>query len=424
VPGVSIAVINDGRVEWAGGYGIASSTTAAPVTPETLFQAAYSSQAVSAMGALALVQDRRLDLDAPVNHSLHTWKIPENEYTSQQQVTLRHLLAHTGGLTVHGFSGYRRVDGLPSLLQILDGIPPAHSDPVRVAAVPGTQESFSSGGYCILQLLMEETAGLEFPDLIRDLVLQPVGMENSTFRQPLPEDLRDRAAVGHDQSGTRLPEGWRTFPEVAAAGLWTTPTEMARFVVHLYESLDGRLGAVLNPELARLMVIPDSAGTALGFSSNEDGSVISKNNASAGFFNSLFTYIEEGKGAVLMANSGNSVALFGEIYRGIAEEYEWADHRPRVKMPVALEEEALRAWEGEYLLAGLQPLTIQWARVELQARIGSQPPFTVLPESMDRLFGIEVGFEFEAVRDDAGKIIELLAQWQGQEARSPRVRDR
>jgi CubicO group peptidase (beta-lactamase class C family) len=271
---------------------------------------------------------------------------------------------------------------------------------------------------------MEETAGLEFPDLIRDLVLQPVGMENSTFRQPLPEDLRDRAAVGHDQSGTRLPEGWRTFPEVAAAGLWTTPTEMARFVVHLYESLDGRLGAVLNPELARLMVIPDSAGTALGFSSNEDGSVISKNNASAGFFNSLFTYIEEGKGAVLMANSGNSVALFGEIYRGIAEEYEWADHRPRVKMPVALEEEALRAWEGEYLLAGLQPLTIQWARVELQARIGSQPPFTVLPESMDRLFGIEVGFEFEAVRDDAGKIIELLAQWQGQEARSPRVRDR
>ncbi len=123
-PAVSVAVINEGRMEWARAYGTLEAGGKVPATVTSVFQAASLSKPVTAMVALRLVQERKLDLDADVNGSLKSWKIPENEFTKTQKVTLRHLLSHSAGLTVPGFLGYASDAPLPTVIQMLDGTPP------------------------------------------------------------------------------------------------------------------------------------------------------------------------------------------------------------------------------------------------------------------------------------------------------------
>ena len=231
VPGVSIAVIYNGAIEWAKGYGAAEAGTQTPVTPRTLFQAASVSKPVAALAALRLVEQGRLVLDEDVNAKLKSWKVPENEFTKAEKVTLRRLLSHTAGLTVHGFGGYPADVPVPSLAQVLDGEKPANSAAIRVDIVPGTVWRYSGGGYTVMQQLLIDVTGRAFPDILAELVLKPVGMTDSTYEQPLPEARRGGAAAGHTSDGKLLPGRCHTYPEMAAAGLWTTPTDLARFLL-------------------------------------------------------------------------------------------------------------------------------------------------------------------------------------------------
>src|SRR5215471_10327430 len=189
VSGVSIAVIRDSKIEWAKGYGLADVETKQAVTPSTLFQAGSISNPVSAMGALVLVEDGKLKLDADINGYLKSWKVPGNEHTAKSPVTLERLLSHTAGLTVHGLPGYAAGATIPTVPQVLDGAPPANTAPVRVDLDPGTQYRYSGGGYTIAQLAMVDVTGQTFPALMQRLVLGPLGMKESTFDQPLPAAL-------------------------------------------------------------------------------------------------------------------------------------------------------------------------------------------------------------------------------------------
>jgi CubicO group peptidase (beta-lactamase class C family) len=190
VPGVSIAVINNGRMEWAKGYGERAAGTNLPVTPETLFQAGSISKPVAALGALKMVQDGKLSLDEDVNRKLVSWKIPENEFTKEQKVTLRRLLTHSAGTSVWGFPGYSAdTKSLPAVPQILDGSAPANTKAVRVTEAPGTRWSYSGGGFTVMQLLMTDVSGKPLPQLMSDTVLKKLGMKNSTYQQPLPQNL-------------------------------------------------------------------------------------------------------------------------------------------------------------------------------------------------------------------------------------------
>ncbi|HEV3023349.1 MAG TPA: serine hydrolase domain-containing protein, partial [Pirellulales bacterium] len=225
VSGLGVAVLNDGTLAWARGYGVLRAGTKTAVTSHSRFQAASISKPVTALAALRLVQMGKLSLDQNANEKLVSWKIPDNEFTRRRPPTLRQLLSHTAGFTVHGFGGYERGAAIPSLADVLDGTPPANSAAVRVEFLPGTKVQYSGGGYCVVQQLLQDVGGKPFPRLMHELVLKPVDMHDSTFEQPLPKELTAHAATGHDGGGRPLGRSWHVYPEMAAAGLWTTPAD-------------------------------------------------------------------------------------------------------------------------------------------------------------------------------------------------------
>lgn len=255
VPGVSIAVIHDGKIEWARGFGNAS-IGGPPVTPDTLFQAASISKPVAALAVLRLVQSGKLNLDTDVNQYLKTWKVPSNPLTDRTKVTLRELLTHTAGLTVHGFAGYASDAPLPTLVQVLNGEKPANSAPILVDTEPGTIWRYSGGGYVIAQQLLQDVTGEPFAKLMHDTVLEPMGMTKSTYEQPLPRNRLAEVAMPYRNNGQPVPGGPHVYPEMAPAGLWTTPSDLARYAIEVQRSLAGTSNRVLSTATVRQMLTP------------------------------------------------------------------------------------------------------------------------------------------------------------------------
>ena len=324
-PGVSVAVINDGKIEWAKGYGVTETGVGTPVTPRTLFQAASLSKPVAALAALRLVEQGKLVLDQDVNERLTSWKVPENEFTKGEKVTLRRLLSHSAGLTVSGFPGYQADAPVPALVQVLDGQNPANTAAIRVDVVPGTIWRYAGGGYTVMQQLLMDVTGKPFPSLLAELVLQPIGMKDSTCEQPLPDARRASAASGHRSDGSLLPGRFHTYPEMAAAGLWTTPTDLARFLMEIQQALKGR-SKILTPEMARQMTAMQKGTYGLGLSLEGAGpsAAFGHGGSNAGFKCGMTAFVEGGRGAVVMTNGDQGGRLASEILRTIAAEYRLA----------------------------------------------------------------------------------------------------
>jgi dipeptidyl aminopeptidase/acylaminoacyl peptidase/CubicO group peptidase (beta-lactamase class C family) len=338
VPGVSIAVIDDGEIAWAKGYGVREKGTETPVGTDTLFQAASISKPVTAAATLQLAEEGKLDLDTNVNSYLKSWQVPDNEFTADQPVTLRGILTHTAGTSVSGFMGYRPDRPLPTTVQILDGVKPANSKPVRVVRKPGTKWSYSGGGTTIQQLILEDVTGIDFQALLSQRVLQPLKMNDSTFEQPLPEHLRDRAARSH-QSKKVHSRKWNVYPELAAAGLWTTPTDLARFAIAVREAYRGESDILLSQETARQMLTPSEvsreSGLAYGLGPAVAGQAetlgFGHGGGNVGFRCLMVLMIESGDGAVVMNNGGNGEILNEEIFHSIAAAYQWPGERYRIE---------------------------------------------------------------------------------------------
>src|SRR5215467_1367413 len=239
VPALSVAVIDDYKIAWAKGYGVLEAGGHTPVSTKTLFQACSISKTVTAAAALHLVEKGKLSLDEDVNRNLQNWKVPENEFTKQQKVTLRRLMTHTAGINVHSFYGYDVNDPIPSLLEVLNGAKPANSEPIRVEHVPGSQMRYSGGGVTIEQQLMMDVTGEPFPRLMKEIVFDKIGMADSTFEQPLPPARAPYASSGTYPNGTTMHGKWHVYPEMAAAGLWTTPSDLAKFAIEIALSRRG-----------------------------------------------------------------------------------------------------------------------------------------------------------------------------------------
>src|SRR5258706_1119629 len=322
VPGVSVAVIDKWQIDWARGYGLVEAGGTQPVTPDTLFQAASISKPVAAMAAIALVQRGKLSLDENVNSRLVSWKVPDNEFTKDQKVTLRRLLSHNAGLTVHGFPGYAADERLPTLVELLNGKNPANTKPISPDTVPGTELRYSGGGYCLLQQLMMDVTRKSFPDILQEIVFGPLRMSHSSYVQPLPSSRSGAAAVAHNSRGEPIKGKWHTYPEKAAAGLWTTPSDLARFAVELRKCRTGKSSRVLSTALAQQMLTPQMEETGLGIFMGGSGQTwrFMHGGANEGFRAVLVAYAETGWGAVIMANSDSGDALYEEILRSIARE--------------------------------------------------------------------------------------------------------
>ena len=324
VPGLSIAVIDDFKVVWAKGYGTIGTGSSAPVTTRTLFQAGSIGKPVAATGMLALVEQGKLSLDEDVNVKLKTWKVPENEFTKEQKVTLRRLASHTAGLTVHGFPGYD-VDALmPTLVQIFNGEKPANTAPIRVNILPGTQERYSGGGITIEQQLMMDVTGKAFPELMRETVLDKIGMTDSSYEQPLPPARAAMTAIGTYADGKPVHGKWHIYPEMAAAGLWTTPTDLAKFAIEIAHSRHGKANHVLSQKMTEEMLTPMMDGAGLGFfMEKENPAQFGHDGADEGFQAVLSMNSESGKGVAIMADSDNGISVANYVLRRVVQEYAW-----------------------------------------------------------------------------------------------------
>ena len=323
-PGLSVAVIEGYKIAWARAYGTTAFGGATPVTTRTLFQAGSISKPVAATGMLALVEEGKLSLDEDVNAKLKTWKVPENEFTKVQKVTLRRLASHTAGLTVHGFPGYDVDDKLPTLVEIFNGEKPANTAAIRVDFVPGTKERYSGGGVTIEQQVMIDVTARSFPTLMKETVLDKIGMSDSSYEQPLPAAWATRTATGTYRDGKAVHGKWHVYPEMAAAGLWTTPTDLGKFAIEIALSKRGESNKVLSQQRTEEMLTPVLEEAGLGFFVPKDRpGEFAHNGADEGFQALLVMNADTGQGAAIMANSDNGILVASELLRAIAKEYGW-----------------------------------------------------------------------------------------------------
>jgi CubicO group peptidase (beta-lactamase class C family) len=358
VEGLSVAVIDGGHIAWAKGYGFADVGARRPVTPETLFQAASISKPLTTVGALLLVEQGKLALDADVNRYLRKWKIPQNALTAAHPVTLRTLLDHSSGLTDYAGPNYRPGESVPTLIQTLR----SHADEIRVASVPGQEYRYSGMGFAVLQELMEEVTGESLAAYMQSAVLAPLGMTHSTFEEPVSLRWLRLAARGYYAGGEPLPGDYRLGPELAVAGLWTTPSDLARFIIALQEAYAGGRRRLLTPEMAKQMLSVQIAYRGLGvvLSGGGDDTRFGHDGFNEGFEATFAAYVHHSQGAVVMANSGFSYMLIKEVMASIARAYRWPHYEATNQWPpaakntqqevTALPHDILSAAAGEYAL--------------------------------------------------------------------------
>lgn len=327
IPGLSLAVIQDGAIVKAQGYGLADKAASSPVTTSTLFQAGSVSKSVAALGALRLVEEEKLSLDGDVNAKLVTWKVPENKFTKDQKVTLRRILSHSAGLTVHGFPGYAVGKPVPNLLQVFEGAPPANTRPIRVDLVPGSKLRYSGGGYTVMQQLIVDVTHEPFDRFMQETVLNPLSMTNSTFAQPLPGDKAALAATGYYSGGRAVDGKWHIYPEMAAAGLWTTASDLARFALAIQRTLAGSTNGIISPSMARQMVTNQSESDGLGVFLLGEGPTqrFVHNGRDEGFDAVMMAYAHRGQGAVILINANDNTGALDRIVDAVAHAYHWSD---------------------------------------------------------------------------------------------------
>jgi CubicO group peptidase (beta-lactamase class C family) len=326
VPGASIAVIKDYKIHWAKGYGIADVETGAKVNTETLFQAASISKPVNAMAVLKAVQDGKFALDDDINSILRSWKLPDGPFTKDRKVTPRMLTSHTSGLgDGFGFPGYAPNEPLPTIVQILNGQKPSNVGAVLMERAPLEAIKYSGGGIEIMELALTDAIGRPFPEILRDWVLGPIGMTNSTYEQPLSPERDKNAARGHDGDGRPMGPKWHVYPELAAAGLWTTPTDLAKFAIEVQTSVHGKSNRVLSRSTVQEMLNPVGVGDfAVGFNVEKRGQgwYFQHGGGNWGFICLLIAHKIKGYGMVVMTNS-YSGGFNNEIKERVERAYGW-----------------------------------------------------------------------------------------------------
>jgi CubicO group peptidase (beta-lactamase class C family) len=398
VPGLSVAVVDNFKIAWAKGYGVTEAGSHSPVTIHTLFQAGSISKPVAATGTLSLVQQGKLSLDENVNDKLKSWQVPDNEFTKDQKVTLRRILSHSAGLTVHGFPGYEVGAPIPTLVQIFNGEPPANTKPIRVEIVPGTKFQYSGGGVTIEQQLVIDVTGKPFPQFMRETVLDRIGMTDSTYEQPLPASRASAAATASHADGKVVPGRWHIYPEMAAAGLWTTASDLAKFGIEIALSKQGKANHVLSEAMTREMLKPQIEQAGLGFflGQYKNPEEFGHNGDDEGFQAVLIMFADSGKGVAVMGNSDNAISVANYLIQSVAKEYAW-NYTPDQQSGAEL----------LLLIANNKGSRATLARYAELKKAGSSSPYAI---DQDTLIVIAYHFLFSGETDAAIQAFKLEVQ--------------
>ena len=425
VPGLSLAIIQDGKIIKAKGYGVIAKGSKTAVTPSTLFQAGSISKSVAAMGALRLVEQGKLSLDDNVNVRLTSWRVPENEFTKDKKVTLRGILSHTAGLTVHGFPGYEIGGVVPSVVQILDGVKPTNTAPIRVDFVPGSQWRYSGGGYTIMQQMIQDITGTPYPQFMHETVLKPLGMNESTYAQPPPEERAKLTATGHYSDRNLVKGRWHVYPEMAAAGLWTTPSDLARFAMGVQDAYAGKSGAILSQDTARQMLTNQKNNDGLGvfLTGSGRGLRFGHGGRDEGFDASLFACAETGQGVAIMINANDNTRMVSRITDFIAREYKWPDapSAPVARQAAKVDQQTLDAYAGRYEFANNQMLTLAVGKGRLFTLADGLEDEEFVPASDSVFLSVEQDAQITFTRDGSGMVTGFVWKEGKEERKVPRI---
>ncbi|MEO0337756.1 MAG: serine hydrolase domain-containing protein [Bacteroidota bacterium] len=409
VPGISIAVVKDGKIYWALGYGIANTETGAYVDENTLFQAGSISKPIAALAALKLVQEGKMDLDENINSYLSSWKLTENEFTAQQPVTLRGLLTHSAGVSVHGFPGYSQEDDFPTDIQVLNG--KGNTDPILVDTTPRTFFRYSGGGYTIMERAVEDVSGQSFTNYLAENVLEPLQMDRSTYQQPIDKNSWENISAAYRGDGSLYEGWWHNYPEQAAAGLWTTPTDLAKYILAMQANIQKDEANVLNKSTTEMMFTQDKFGYGLGPGMNHAGDslMFGHGGKNAGFTNNLQAWVHRGDGLVVMTSADQGGALIREVERAIGEVYGWSINQPRELEALEVPEDYLEQFLGKYTWpeASLDVVLVikkGILHVDVPSQGGSYPlRFIDSLETVDLIDFDRISFQ----KDESGKVVSV-----------------
>jgi CubicO group peptidase (beta-lactamase class C family) len=435
VPGVSIAVVRDHQIHWAKGYGIADVATGALVDTGTMFQAASISKPVAAMAVLRAVQDGLFTLDTDINRILTSWKLDGGEFTKDRPVTPRGLTSHTSGLgDGFGFPGYDPADSVPTVVQFLQGSKLSNVGVIFMERPPMTLMEYSGGGVTLMQQALSDARKKPFAHIMRDDVLRPLGMTRSTFEQPLPASFDRNAARAHSGQGKAMGAKWHIYPEQAAAGLWTTPSDLARIIIEVQRSATGQSNRVLSRAIVQEMLSPVGVGDyAVGFAIQKMGQgwYFAHGGSNWGFRGTLLAHKVKGYGLVIMTNADQGGSVANELSRRIQRVYEWdsfAEPAPRGYRPpvarteITVAESVLRGYVGEYQLSPQFSITITLEDGRLQGQPTGQPKVPLFAEAPDKFFLRVADAQISFTRTPTGDVAGLILHQGGRDQPGRKVK--
>jgi CubicO group peptidase (beta-lactamase class C family) len=425
IPGVTIAVISNYKVEWAKGYGLADKEQNRAVTPTTLFQAASISKSLNAVGVLKLVQDKKIDLNADINTYLKTWKFPYDSVSKGKKISVYNLLTHTAGLTVHGFPGYETTDQLPTVSQILDGEKPANTKAVRSAFEPGVRFQYSGGGTTISQLIVTDVTKKPYDQYMLDNVLKPLGMSNSFYSVPPPAAKANQLATAYGFNGAAKQSKYHLYPEQGAASLWTNPTDLAQYIIETQLAVQGKSSKVLNKETTKIRLTPfPESGAGLGVFIEKKGDIeyFQHGGSNEGFRCQYFGSLDgKGNGVVVMVNSDNG-SILPELVNSVAKVYDWKGfYAPTIKKLVDVPEETLAKYVGKYQIAPSFVLAISLEGNKLKVEPTGQEKFDLFAEDVNKFFLTVVDAKIEFVTGSNGSIEKLILYQNGRAMDGPKI---
>ncbi len=331
VAGISLAVLRDFHLAYAQCEGFINNESHEPIWPDTLFQAASVSKVVSAVLSMILCEKGKLNLDRPVNEYLKSWKLPENELTREKPVTIRLILSHFSGINVPSYRGFTKRNPIPTLKDVLNGSGACDGPAISVDKPVDEQFNYSTGAFAVLQTVLQDITNESFETLVQRELFQPLNMHRSFFAQPLSGHLNGNAACGHLADGELVDGNWFVYPTKAGSGIWTTPTDLARFALHLQKILSGNSSGLLQQKSLREMLSPyREPFFGLGFALYNDkgpGLLFGHTGNTEGYRSMFIAHASSGCGAFILSNSNNADPVVREVINQIATSEGWKGFR-------------------------------------------------------------------------------------------------
>ena len=435
VPGLSIAVIKDYKIDWAKSYGLADTTKKIPVTTETMFSAGSISKFLMAVTALKMVENGQIELEKPINNYLTSWKIAENDYTKKTPITLRMLLSHSAGTSQTSYFGFKPTQPLPTIVEILSGAKISETRPVVVNSEPNKEFRYSGGGSIIAQLALMDVSKKSFSNLTQEILFDKLGMKNSTFEQPVPSKYAKQSSWAYSAASWFKGMPY-VYPQQAAAGLYTTPTDLAKFFIEIQKSYLGK-GKLLSQATTIKMLTAQQNVSDGGYkeqigigpfliqrTDNKDpkGVYFEFTGVNAGFLAYGMASVEGGNGVIIMLNSGDDQNGIGkEIRRAVAKVYNWTNFLPTEIKPINMSDKELDIFVGRYRMSTNEVLDLRKEKNYLVETINEGGDIYCFPVSKDTIIFTDFNIKGFFKRNENGDVIGLQNIYQ--EKPMPKMKD-